>query len=415
MIHFLISNRRNVLLERTGGALLAIIIACTPAAALPHLTVDLDSGKVLSHQQAFDPWHPASLTKLMTAYTVFRAIEQGEINGNHTVRVSKNARRQPPSRMGYRTGTKLTMENALKLLLVKSANDISVAIAESVSGSVDRFSSKMNREAARLGMNGSRFVNPHGLHDRRQVTTARDMGILVRAIHQEFPQYKSMFETPSVMAPARTKKGKTIQRIYYSYNLLLERFRGGDGFKTGFVCASGYNFIGSASRSGRRIAAIVLGRDSQTSRAVDAAKLIEEGFRQPITHGSQITQLKRDGSVPSGPRNMRNIMCSQKARASRYEPGAGQAVIDSPWLQKRIVDKSPLVVVLGSSGATTLPAARIPLPSFRPVTGLRSGISLSGKTPTTVAQNQPKVEASVQTAPTRNLRITLPTFRPGTL
>lgn len=208
-----------------------------PALAVPSLSVDLDSGQVLSQQQAFDPWHPASLTKLMTAYTVFRAIQNGEVDGNHKVVVSDNARKQPPSKMGYRTGTSMTMDNALKLLLVKSANDIAVAIAESMAGSVDGFANRMNADAARLGMSGSHFVNPHGLDDRRQITTARDLALLVRAIHKEFPQYKSLFTTPSVMAPAFTKQGKQIQRIYYSYNLLLERFRGADGFKTGFVCA----------------------------------------------------------------------------------------------------------------------------------------------------------------------------------
>ena len=101
-----------------------LVLMLRPVAAVPHLAVDLDSGQVLSRQQAFDPWHPASLTKLMTAYTVFRAIQNGEVDGNHKVVVSDNARKQPPSKMGYRTGTSMTIDNALKLLLVKSANDI---------------------------------------------------------------------------------------------------------------------------------------------------------------------------------------------------------------------------------------------------------------------------------------------------
>ena len=109
------------------------------------------------------------------------------------------------------------------------------------------------------------------------------------------------FPIHQFLAPSKTKNGKTIQRIYYSYNLLLERFRGADGFKTGFVCASGYNFIGAASRSGRRIAAVVLGRDSQTSRAVDAARLIEEGFRQPSDHGTALAEIKPNNPVPTGP------------------------------------------------------------------------------------------------------------------
>ncbi len=343
-----------------------MIAFSAPLAAAPHLTIDLDSGKVISHQHAFDPWHPASLTKLMTAYVAFRAIQTGEITSEHPVRISKNARRQPPSRMGYRTGTTLTIENALKLLVVKSANDIAVAIGESISGTVPKFAQRMNREAARLRMNSSRFINPHGLHDKRQVTTAHDLALLIRAIHLEYPQYANLFKSPSVLAPKRTKKGKMIRRIYYSYNLLLERFRGADGFKTGFVCASGYNFIGSATRSGRRIAAIALGRSSQTTRATAVAKLLTEAFRLPIETGTPISNLKPNGAVPAGPRNMRSTLCTPKARKKRYEPGAGLAVIKSPWLLKRAITRKPISVALGKFIKKARKIARIPLPTFRP-------------------------------------------------
>ncbi|MGI9363718.1 MAG: D-alanyl-D-alanine carboxypeptidase family protein [Rhizobiaceae bacterium] len=373
------------------------MIVTQPLHAAPHLVLDLESGQVLSHQQAFDPWHPASLTKLMTAYTVFKAIQDGTIIGNQPVRMSKNASRQPPSKMGYPAGTTMTMDDALKLLAIKSANDISVAIAESVSGSVETFAAKMNRDARALGMADTRFVNPHGLHDRRQVTTAHDMALLVRAIHRQFPQYKDLFESPSVLAPSRSKNGKTIQRIYYSYNLLLERYRGADGFKTGFVCASGYNFIGAATRSGRRLAAIVLGRDSQTSRAVDVAKLLTDGFQQPLAAGTAIGELKPNGSIPTGPRNMRSILCTKKARAARYEPGAGQAVIDSPWLEPRDIKRSPLTVTLLAPAQKPPNLRRVPLPSFRP-----------DQVVSTVQQS---------TAPSNPLpvvvrRIPLPNFRP---
>ncbi|WP_198008762.1 D-alanyl-D-alanine carboxypeptidase family protein [Ahrensia sp. R2A130] len=394
-----------------------------PAHALPHISVDLDSGRVLSAQQAFDLWHPASLTKLMTALVAFRAIESGRLTADHPVIVSDNARKAPPSKMGYSRGTTMRLEDALKLLLIKSANDISIALAESVSGSVPAFSQAMNAEAARLGMTGSNFVNPHGLHDRRQVTTARDMAILLRVLHKQYPQYKAMLSTPSLLAPSRTKNGKTIQRVYYSYNLLLERFRGADGFKTGFVCASGYNFAGAATRSGRRIAAIVLGRDGQTSRAVDAAKLIEEGFRLPTTTGTPITELKPNGAVPSGPRNMRSVMCTEAARAARYEPGAGQAVIDSPWLQERKVMGSPLVVKLLGRQAAALASARVTLPSFRPdftsvaVAEIRTApvnvapVDAAPVTPVEVPEPTAAPIANIIEA--SNRPVALPTFRPA--
>jgi len=394
-----LTRTRDASVIKIALALIGILIA-TSARAVPHLVIDLNSGHVLSQQQAFDPWHPASLTKLMTAYAVFGALQSGEISPDHPVRVSKNARRQPPSRMGYRTGTTITIEDALKLLVIKSANDISVAIAESVSGSVPAFAARMNRDAERLGMTNSRFVNPHGLHDRRQVTTARDLALLVRALHLRYPPYKTLFETPSVMAPSRTKNGKLIHRIYYSYNLLLERYRGADGFKTGFVCASGYNFIGSATRSGRRIAAVVLGRDSQTSRVVDAAKLITEGFQLPLNAGQPIEQMKANGPVPSGPRNMRSVLCTKEARAARYEPGAGQAFVKSPWLLERTVNRTPLKVALLGRSAAPVRLARVPLPSFRPSIVPR---------PTVVQEPQ------LQPAPASVARIPLPTFRPRAL
>ncbi len=377
------------------------------AHSAPHLSIDLGTGKVLSHNQAFDAWHPASLTKLMTAWVIFREIERGTLSPESPVRISKIARKQPPSRIGYRTGTVLTVENALALLIVKSANDIAVALAETAGGSVANFAGMMNREAQSLGMNGSRFVNPHGLHDRRQVTTARDMGLLVRAIHQRYPQYAELFSSPSVLAPQRTKKGKTIQRVHYSYNLLLERYRGGDGFKTGFVCASGYNFIGSATRAGRRVAAVVLGRDSQTSRAVDAAKLLTEGFQLPNDAGTPIRKLTPDSSVAQTPRNMRSQLCTAKARAARYEPGAGKAVIDSPWLAKRELVRKPIKVTL-LGNRSRLSATKVPLPSYRPA--IRQTIAAEAADTAATETTSPEVVVQATVA---GQNIALPTFRPG--
>ncbi len=348
--------------------LLGLVFSGSSALALPHLTIDLDNGRVLSHQQAFDPWHPASLTKLMTAYVVFRAIENGDVAPDTSVRIGRNATRQPPSKIGYRRGTTLTIEDALKLLIVKSANDVSVALAETLSGSVAAFADRMNLEARQLGMTGSRFTNPHGLHNARQVMTARDLGLLLQALHNRYPQYASYFKSPAVIAEKRTKDKKKIDRIYYSYNLLLERYRGADGFKTGFVCASGYNFAGSATRAGRRIAAIVLGRDSQTSRAVDAAKLITHGFELPLSAGTPIRTLKPGPDVRTSPRNMRPLLCTEEARAKRYEPGAGAAVIESPWLQARTKQKVTLRSTIGADAPLFEPAVPTPRPTFVPPT-----------------------------------------------
>ncbi len=355
---------------RTILSFMIFLITLVPAQAqaLPSLTIDLESGRVLQAERAFDPWHPASLTKMMTAYTTFRAIADGTVDGSSAVIISREATRQPPSKMGYGVGTTLTLTNAITILLVKSANDVAVALAESVSGSERGFVARMNADAARLGMTGSRFTNPHGLHDPAQVVTARDMALLTRALHREFPQYAPLFAAPSLMAPKQTQSGKTVQRVYFSYNLLLERFQGADGFKTGFVCASGYNFIGSATRSGRRIAAIVLGRDGQTARAVDAARLIAQGFQRPFASGTPIERLAPNGPVAAVPRNMRATYCTPEASAARYDPGAGQAVIESQWLQPRAITRGPIVVTLEPKSAAPVRLDRIPLPTFRPQT-----------------------------------------------
>ena len=370
------------------------------ARTLPELVLDLDSGRVLSHRAAFDPWHPASLTKMMTAWTVFEALRAGAVQPDSPVRISRNARRAPPSRMGYRTGTVMTVETALALVVVKSANDVSVALAEAVSGSVPAFARRMNGEAAKLGMTGSNFVNPHGLHDPRQVVTARDMGLLAMAIHRRHPQRAGLFAAPAVSAPAaRNKQGKRLRRLHFSYNLLLERLRGADGFKTGFVCASGYNMVASATRAGRRIAAVVLGRDGQKSRAVDSARLLTQAFQQPVGAGTPITELQPEGPPARTPRNMRPLLCTEQAWAARYNPTPQTAVLVSPWLQARASTGRTLSVSLGgASGPAPVALARVPRPRFRPVPVVAPP----------VAAPEPASAPAVQPV----ARVGRPTFRP---
>jgi D-alanyl-D-alanine carboxypeptidase len=236
---------------------------------MPSLVVDMESGRVLHAQREFERWRPASITKLMTAYVAFREIESGTLTLKSPVRVSLNAARKPPSHMAYPIGTIVTLDNALKMLLVKSANDIAVAIAESVSGSVEEFAKRMNAEAARLGMMDSHFVNPHGLHDEGQYSSAYDLALLARAIRRDYPQYDHYFSTEAL------KDGET---VYDSYNILLGRFAGADGMKTGYICESGFNLVASATRNGHTLIAVVLGEMSSKGRAERAADLLELGF-----------------------------------------------------------------------------------------------------------------------------------------
>jgi len=176
-----------------ASALMIAFGAAAPARATPSIVIDVTSGAVLSHDQATASWYPASLTKLMTVYVALDAVRQGRISLDTPVMMSPRACRMAPSKMGFRPGSEVTLHNALIMLMVKSANDIAVAIAEGVSGSVEAFADEMNRASASLGMTQSVWVNPNGLPDTRQVTSARDLAILGRALYLQFPEHANLF------------------------------------------------------------------------------------------------------------------------------------------------------------------------------------------------------------------------------
>lgn len=235
----------------------------------PYILVDADSGEILASRQADQAWHPASITKLMTAYLVFDALRSEQLTLDSAFTVSARAAAQRPVKMGFPAGTVLTVGDALKMMLVYSANDISWALAETVGGSVEGFVLKMNEMAARLGMEGTHFENPNGLPSDEQVTTARDLAILSRAIWRDFPQHRPLFGISAI---------STGERVFRSSNQLLDRYRGTEGLKTGFVCASGFNLAALAMRGDRTMIAVVLGAASSARRADLTARLLERGF-----------------------------------------------------------------------------------------------------------------------------------------
>jgi D-alanyl-D-alanine carboxypeptidase len=239
------------------------------AHAEARLVIEADSGKVLEAENATVPWYPASVTKLMTAYVTLKAVKDGKITLDTLLTVSPTAASQSPSKMGFRPGIQVTVDNALKMMLVKSANDMAVVLAEGVGGSIDGFSEMMNQAAQRLGMTQTSYVNPNGLPADGQITSARDLAILARGIIRDLPEYEYFVHIPSI------RYGR---RITQNFNRLIGRYPGADGFKTGFICASGYNLVASATRDGRRLIAVVLGASSGTMRAVRAAQLLDRGF-----------------------------------------------------------------------------------------------------------------------------------------
>jgi len=307
--------RLNLLLA--AAALLVLSARAATAEAL--LLIEADSGKVLQAENATIPWHPASVTKIMTAYVTLKAVKEGKLTLDTLLTVSPVAASQSPSKMGLHPGTQVTVDNALKMMMVKSANDMAVVLAEGVGGSIDGFSAKMNQTAQKLGMTQTSYVNPNGLPADGQITSARDLGILSRAFLRDLPEYEYFVHIPAI------RFGK---HVTANFNLLIGRYPGANGFKTGFICASGYNLVASATRDGRRLIAVVLGAPSSTARAVKAVELLDSGFSKDTLAWLHPSLGTVDHLVPvdASPPNLRDEMCSSKHNhPASDEDGAANA------------------------------------------------------------------------------------------
>ena len=284
-----------LLLSLTAGVTVA-----GSAKAAPMLVVDAASGQVLYEHQAGLPWYPASLTKMMTAYVVLKRAKEGRFSMDSGLAISPQAARQAPSRMGFKPGTVITVETAMRIIMVKSANDVSYAIAENIGGSLEGFTQLMNQDAARLGMTSSHFINPHGLPGRGQRTSARDMAILARALLLEFPQQAYLWRLPAI------RYGEYVMR---NHNHLIGRYPGSDGMKTGFICSSGFNVVATATRDGQKLIAVVMGAPSARERAEVAARLFERSFGQG--GAMTVNQIaNRGGEAP----DMRDEICRRKGK-----------------------------------------------------------------------------------------------------
>src|SRR4030081_2085223 len=302
IVHFLRPLLRKLSLSWIVLVTALAIVTPRVAHAEALLVVEADTGKVLQADNATYPWYPASVTKLMTAYVTLKAVKDGSISLDTLLTVSPVAASQSPSKMGFRPGIQVTVDNALKMMLVRSANDMAVVLAEGVGGSIDGFSAQMNQTAQRLGMTQSSYVNPNGLPAEGQITSARDLAILARAIIRDLPEYEYFVHIPSI---------RFGRRVTQNFNKLIGRYPGADGFKTGFICASGYNLVASATRDGRRLIAVVLGASSGNMRAVRAAQLLDRGFA-----GNGLAWIKPSlGTVnqlvpvDASPPNLRDDMC----------------------------------------------------------------------------------------------------------
>ena len=318
-------------IRTTFVVLLCNLIASASASAGPTLLFDPANGKVFYAEDADDQWHPASLTKIMTAYIVFEALKAGTIKLDGMITTSEAAHAQPPSKVGLPVGGQMSVELGLQALIIKSANDVAVMLAEAVGGSEQAFVDRMNATAKRLGMERTYFVNPHGLPASEQVTTARDLARLSMAVMRDFPEHRERW------ASSDMRIGK--QRLV-THNGLLTRYEGADGLKTGFICDSGFNVVASATRDGRQLMAVVLGESSGHERSIRAASLLDHGFMNygwkvlfnsptqdamPIQHDARSVVSVRS-SVTSWGCNPRARVARKKSKEAGKSPAKKAAV-----------------------------------------------------------------------------------------
>jgi D-alanyl-D-alanine carboxypeptidase len=313
---FATKARTFALATGTGLGLVPAVLATFdvgPAHAEALLLVDAQSGKVINEQNATAPWYPASVTKLMTAYVTFKALQDHRITRESLFAVSPRAVAQQPSKMGFKSGTRVTVDNALKMMLVHSANDMAIVLAEGVSGSIEKFTAEMNTEAQRLGMTQTNYVNPNGLPDEQQITSARDLAILARALLHDFPDYGDYWHIPSI---------RLGRHIYHNTNKLIDAYAGADGMKTGFICASGYNLVATASRDGKRLIAVVLGAKTDNARAMNAAELFERGFAgDPMSWMKIKNAVETLEPVSATPPDMHDEVCPE---GRHHRPSAAE-------------------------------------------------------------------------------------------
>lgn len=296
MLHTTVNNGKISFLKAVLGFFAVLCLVCSvsaPAqAGYSAIIFDADSGKVLYESNQHSSHYPASLTKIMTLYLTFEAIEQGKLKMNQRLRVSARASRMPPSKLGLNAGDTITVHDAVLAVITRSANDIAVVLGETLGGSEVRFAQLMTQKARKLGMTRTSFRNASGLPARGQVSTARDMGVLGQAVVRDFPKYYKLFSTNSF-----TFRDEVID----NHNHLLGNYPGADGIKTGYIRASGFNLVASAQRNGKRLIGVVMGGKSPRWRDRQMQALLDNGF-------GKLGVYKQYASYPVAPPTALNPM-----------------------------------------------------------------------------------------------------------
>lgn len=327
------------------------------------IVMDADTGIILRERNADKSLHPASLTKVMTLLLTFEALENGTLQLKDRIRISNHAASMVPSKLGLKPGSSIRVKDAIYALVTKSANDVAVALAEHHAGSERNFAKRMTAKARAIGMTRTTFKNASGLHDKRQVTTARDMAKMGQYVINVYPNYYRYFSRKNF-----SYAGKS----YRNHNRLMDTYAGMDGMKTGYISASGFNLIASAKRNDRRIIGVVFGGRSSKSRNAHMKEILDEGF-------AKIKNIRIARKIPPLPQRK---PAYAKTFAAAYNPALksgfekliGQGDLD-PASSKRI--ETGLMAI----AAHTQPAAGDPSDSPRIVSAKYKPVSVSATKP----------------------------------
>ncbi len=312
-----------------GGLVLAVALMAAGQAEARYasIVIDFETGRVLHEKNADTRNYPASLVKMMTLYLAFEALERGDLTMDQRLKVSRRAAGMPSSKLGLKRGQTITVKNAILALVTKSANDAAVVIAEVLAKKEAKFAQLMTKKARALSMRRTNFRNASGLPNRRQMSTARDMATLARALIRDFPERYKYFSTRYF-----TFKG----RKHRNHNRLLRNYKGTDGIKTGYIRASGFNLVASAVRDGRRIIAVVFGGKTPRSRDRHAARLMDRAFVRLASIGIE--------RIPGPPRHKPALTVVAKAGKSKYvsAPKPAKAKRPAPTVEMGSTEQAAL-------------------------------------------------------------------------
>jgi D-alanyl-D-alanine carboxypeptidase len=350
------SNRIRTLAISAAGLAWALSL---PVVAGPAMLFDPADGRVMYAEDQDDLWHPASLTKIMTAYLTFEALKAGKITLETKIATSELANSQPPSKVGLPVGAEMTVDLALRALIIKSANDVAVMLAEHIGGSQETFVEKMNATSKRLGMSRTVFVNPNGLPAPEQVTTAHDLGRLAKAVLKDFPEYASLWSMVDMQIGRRRLR---------THNGLLKTYEGADGLKTGFICDSGYNVVATATREGRKLVAVVLGESSGRERSIRAASMLEHGFQTngwtALFKASNIDSLPVAADAKSVVTSVRDNVTAWDCGGRRKRPTAAVAKVRQK--RQELAKQKTAVATPAPAAAPAVKAAAKSAPAAAP-------------------------------------------------